>query len=62
MVYKDDGFGYMATVLEQYAKSMEEAKRETQETFSYLMNGDESIFAGSAETLGFSGFCKTFVT
>ena len=53
VVYKGDGFGYMATVREQCAKSMEEARREIQRTFSYLMNGDVSRFALSASQILF---------
>ena len=42
LVYKDDGFGYLATVRELTQKSMGDARREVQETPKYITNGDVS--------------------
>ena len=43
LVYKDDGFGYLAIVSEHTHKSMADARREVQETPNYIANGDVSL-------------------
>ena len=45
VVYKENGFGYMAIVRELSVNSMGDARREVQGTVNYILNGDVSSLA-----------------
>ena len=42
IVYKEQGFGYMAIVRDLAEKSMADARQEVQATNNYMANGDVS--------------------
>ena len=45
VVYKENGFGYMAIVMELSVNSMGDTRREVQGTVNYILNGDVSSLA-----------------